>query len=205
MKPSNKVACDAIEKARRPPSDYQLMQRLADDLIRKAELEEKRERGEILCRIYYELHMAAQQQAETSSGRMRRSFLQKSLKLAERSAKEGEDVGHTIGVLYAYMNISGRICPMLGRRNALALSTQTSERAEAIANSSQTTEQDRVHAWRIARNCYVHRMRILMEQRGNPIAVAELLQKMDNPAITSLSDHYELEPDLQQARLYVAV
>ncbi len=86
------------------------------------------------------------------------------------------------------------------------LSRKTSDKAETIAAATETQEEERTHAWRIARNCYFHRIRILIKRKGNAVEVAQLLERVEtNEAIVQMPDHHELQSDIADAQMYIAI
>jgi len=172
----------AIETARRDER-YNLLRRLASALTDEVDGEVQPTRGIVRSRVLYELHMAAFQQATKSTGRQARALLRSSMSLANKSALEADTAGDRLGVLHTEMNASGLILPAMGQwREALEMSIRTSEEAEKIAVASDTSDADRTRAFRVAANCYIHRGRIIVKQKLDPMELAHLREKIDaNP------------------------
>lgn len=199
-----KAAIRAVELARRA-QNYSLMRSLASAVLRDVQTLSQPVRGQVLSRVLYERHMAAFQQAHGQTGTRRQTMLQRSRELAEHSAHEAEAAGDEVGALFTLMNISGLILPALGRyEEAYHISEEASAKAERIANVAETSEEDRSRAWRVARNCYFHRIRLLIAGSGSRMEVARLLRVVhDNQVMLRLPDHHELGPDIAAAVAYI--
>jgi len=192
-----------LEKERRA-KNYDAARAIADDI------EEQRLaiNGDPLVqsRVMYELHMASYQQWKDNPS-YGRKHLDESLQYALRASQSASVAGDILGKLFADMNVSGLIYPALGLyESALELSRQTSTRAESYAAETRD-EDDRGRAHRVAMNCYIHRIRILVSTGGSRMDVDDLLFKLgQNPLYRELDAKGEqwLKKDMASAAAYIA-
>ncbi|MDO8468823.1 MAG: hypothetical protein Q7S29_03650 [Candidatus Peribacter sp.] len=154
----------------------------------------------------YELHMAAYQKAETLKGSDAQAQYQTSRDLAEQSAAAAQRAGDPCGRLFALMNVSGLILPKMGRwEEGLRLSERVSTEAEALAADAPDDEAKK-RPLRVAMNCYLHRIDMLVQNGGRKGAVEALLAKLNgNPIYQACCEHADVAALVQRAQRYVKV
>lgn len=201
--PTNRELLLVIESTRRA-SAYDEMTRNVDTLMGTLAGDDSSSAWVMRSKITYELHMAAFQQGDYA----------KSLSLAERSAVEARRAGDEIGALFAEMNISGHLFPgfgtsqlevLMSARLALEMGLLMSERvcrdAERIAGD--TNPEDTNRALRVAMNCYLHQVKILMRLGAKRERIMRILDRVgDNPIFVAHRDEAWAQNALAEAHQY---
>jgi len=154
----------------------------------------------------YELHMAAYQMAEALQGHDAQAQYQTSRDLAEQSAAAADLAEDPCGRLFAEMNVSGLLLPKMGRwEEGFRLSERVSDEAEALA-ADAPDEEAKKRPLRVAMNCYLHRIDMLVQNGGRKGAVEALLVKLEgNPIYQASKDHQDVKTAVETARRYVTV
>lgn len=154
----------------------------------------------------YELHMAAFQMAEELQGSDAQALYQASRELAEKSAAAADLAGDPCGRLFALMNVSGLLLPKMGRwEEGFRLSERVSVEAEALVADAPDDEAKK-RPLRVAMNCYLHRIDMLVQNGGRKGAVEALLVQLEGNSIFQASkDHPDVKAAVETAQRYVTV
>lgn len=155
---------------------------------------------------FYELHMAAYQQAGDVQGREAQVLYQSSRELALKSAAAADLAGDPYGRLFAEMNISGLILPKMGRwEEGYRMSERVSSAAAALAAEAADDEAKK-RALRIMMNCDMHRIEMLVQNNGRKGAIEALLAKLDgNPVFLAAREHPDVAAGIAIAQRYISV
>gem|GEM_PF-2877532 len=159
------------------------------------------------AKALYERHMAAYQQAEEAQGSGERLTLyQNSLDLAQRSATAADLAGDPCGRLFVETTKTGLLLPRLGRwAEGFRQSERVSAEAEALAVAAPDDETKK-RPFRVAMNCYLHRIDMLVQNGGEKDAVKELLGKLNgNPIYQACKEHADVKAAVECAQRYISV
>lgn len=155
----------------------------------------------------YELHMAAYQQAEASQdAAAAQALYYRSLELARLSADEATRAGDVCGRLFVEMNETGLLLPKMGRwEEGFRKSERVSSEAEELAADAPDDEAKK-RPLRVAMNCYLHRIDMLVQNGGDKGAVPALLEKLNsNPIYQACKDHADVKAAVECAQRYVSI
>lgn len=163
----------AIKHARRE-KDYPLMEESVATFEANFGTDKSLEVLKIRPEVTYELHMKAFQQAQ--------ALLQKSLELANRSAKEARKIGDLAGELFAQMNIGGHLLPALGECDrGIVVLQKTIEKAEDAMPEASPENAYRLS--RVSMTCYLLLVEIAIAHDENPVDVTRWQKAAEATAV----------------------